>query len=276
MLDYTKKLKEETDRRIRQIESSRDNTIDRALAASVVLEEAFCRLKEFIAGYQFRDETQEILFFKEIKPRMFCRLIYYRKVYNIGMNRPVCSMDAQKEYLHKELDALQDYIYKRLDFYRYYRSGATHLDRLYYLRNATRDAEQYVDSFYFERDPLFSTGGDFKVAKIMANDLLQEYLSAELESLSDTQSYQSLFPKCRLSWKGTKAELNEQLFAWDSKGSFGDVPLTQLSNYIQNVFNIELDHNLSRTLGDMRIRNKPTPFLDSLKEALLKRMKRSK
>ena len=50
--------------------------------------------------------------------------------------------------------------------------------------------------------------------------------------------------------------------------------MTRLANYLQNVFNVELDHNLSRVLGDMRLRNEPTPFLDRLAEALLKRMKR--
>jgi hypothetical protein len=35
-----------------------------------------------------------------------------------------------------------------------------------------------------------------------------------------------------------------------------------------------LDKNLSRTFGDLRIRNRQTPFLDSLKAALLRRMNR--
>ena len=39
------------------------------------------------------------------------------------------------------------------------------------------------------------------------------------------------------------------------------------TDYIQNVFNIQLDSNLSRTLGDLKIRNTPTPFLDKLKDA---------
>jgi RteC protein. len=49
-----------------------------------------------------------------------------------------------------------------------------------------------------------------------------------------------------------------------------------LSDYIQNVFNIRLDKNLSRAFSDMKIRNIPTPFLDKLKDALLKRMGRKK
>ena len=81
-------------------------------------------------------------------------------------------------------------------------------------------------------------------------------------------------PRVRLTWNGTKTELVEQIFAWDSRKVFGNIPHTRLAEYIQTVFNIELDKNFSRTFGDMRIRNRQTPFLDSLKEALLKRMNR--
>ena len=77
-----------------------------------------------------------------------------------------------------------------------------------------------------------------------------------------------------LTWKATKTELTELLFALDSRKAFGDVPLTRLSEYVQRAFNIELDKNLSRTFGDLRIRNRQTPFLDSLKAALLRRMNR--
>ena len=69
-----------------------------------------------------------------------------------------------------------------------------------------------------------------------------------------------------------ETELYEQIYAWDSRKVFGDVPLAKLFDYIQTVFNIELDSNHSRTFSDMRIRNNKTSFLDSLKEALTKRM----
>lgn len=84
------------------------------------------------------------------------------------------------------------------------------------------------------------------------------------------------FPVTKITWMGSKAELQEQVFSWDSAGSFGKVPLTQLSDYIQNVFNIQLDRNLSRSLDDLKIRLSPTPFLDKLKDALLRRMGRKK
>lgn len=163
---------------------------------------------------------------------------------------------------------------KRLDFYRYYRSGATHMDHIYFLRNslAPYGFDQYIDSFHFERDPAFSTYGDFQIANILANDMLRSYVLNELNKIENRLLQTTPLLRMRLTWKGSKAQLNELLYALDSMKCFEDIPLTQLYNYIQNVFNIELDHNLSRVLNDMHLRNNKTPFLDELKTSLVKRM----
>ena len=55
---------------------------------------------------------------------------------------------------------------------RYYRTGSTYLDYKYFLRG-TFDIKKSLDSFYFEADLDFCTSHDFKVAKILANDLIQ-------------------------------------------------------------------------------------------------------
>jgi len=276
MIEYITNLKKEVDARIEQIESAEDNILKRSLAASQVLAEAFNLLKMFILTYTFKNEEEEILFFKDIKPKFCYRLIYYRKIFNIEMNRPLAGIDAQKEYLNKELNSINQYTIKRLDFIRYCRSGSTHLDSLYFLRGKMY-TEQYLETFYYELDPIFSTNCDFKVAKILANDMLSVYLMQEVELLDNNTSKlsPSSFPPIKLTWKGTKTELMEQLYSWDSMGSFGDIPLTQLSDYVQNVFNIQLDNNLSRAFSDMKIRTIPTPFLDKLKNALLRRMGRN-
>ncbi|WP_319266159.1 RteC domain-containing protein [uncultured Draconibacterium sp.] len=274
MLEYITNLRKQTDELIESIESSNTNVLKKSLEASRVLAESFDKLKQFILSYKFRDEMEEITFFKEIKPKFCYRLIYYRKIYNIEMNRPA-GANKQKEYLSEQLNEINKYNVKRLDFIRYYRSGASHLDSLYFLRGKM-DTEQYLETFYFELDPNFSTNCDFKVAKILSNDMLSAYLMHEIELLntSGLTPFHFGFPATKLTWKGTKTELMEQLYSWDSDNSFGDVPLTQLSDYIQKVFNIQLDKNLSRSFSDMKIRNVPTPFLDNLKNALLKRMGR--
>lgn len=264
-------LEKEIEKKLKKIESADLNILKKSLEASLVLGDAFQKMKEFISTYTFRDEAEEIEFFKVIKPRLFYRLIYYRKIYNIEMNRPV-GVESQRAYLIDEIKAINRYNAKRSDFVRYYRSGLTHMDSMYYLRGSI-DTALYLESFHHERDPSFSTNCDFKVARILANEFLIQYLTKELEVFEQRQVEQSL-PRVRLTWNGTKTELVEQIFAWDSRKVFGNIPLTRLAEYIQTVFNIELDKNFSRTFGDMRIRNRQTPFLDGLKEALLKRMNR--
>lgn len=274
MIQFASCLKKEIDTKIELIECSEISMITKSLDASRILVEAFNQLKAFIVSYDFRDEEEEIYFFKETKPRLCSRLIFYRKVYNIEMNRPI-GIEKQREYLCELLNDINKYNGKRLDFIRYYRSGSSHLDDFYFLRDK-KDVEQYLETFYYEFDPKFSTNCDFKVAKILANDMLSAYLMHEIELLNDNGFKTSSFgfPATKKTWMGSKAELQEQIFSWDSAGTFGDLPLTQLYDYIQNVFNIQLDSNLSRTFGDLKIRNAPTPFLDKLKDALLRRMGR--
>lgn len=265
-------LEKEITGRLKKIELSDLNILKKSLEASLVLGDAFQRLRDFITNYTFKSDAEEIEFFKVIKPRLYHRLIYYRKVYNIEMNRPV-GVDSQKAYLIDEIKAINRYNNKHSDFVRYYRSGMTHLDSLYYLRNRN-DTALYLESFHYERDPKFSTNADFKVAKLLANELLSTYLKGELEALEyvKTAPINSL-PSVRLTWQDSKTDLTELIYLLDSKRSFGNVPLSQLAVYIANVFNIQLDTNLSRTFCDMKLRNNPTPWIDKAKQALLQRMR---
>lgn len=272
MQKFIETLEREITKKLRNLEHSNLNVLKKSLEASLVLGDAFQRLREFIDTHIFKNEAEEIEFFKVIKPRLYHRLIYYRKVYNIEMNRPV-GVDSQRAYLIDEIKAINRYNNKHSDFVRYYRSGMTHLDSLYYLRNRN-DTTLYLESFHYERDPKFSTNADFKVAKLLANELLSAYLKGELETLEYVKkASDDSLPAVRLTWQNSKTDLTELIYLLDSKRSFGNVPLTQLAAYIANVFNTQLDTNLSRTFCDMKLRNNPTPWIDKAKQALLQRMR---
>jgi hypothetical protein len=191
------------------------------------------------------------------------------------MDRPL-GIDKQREYLKDLLNDIDKYNSKRLDFIRYYRSGSSRFDSLYFLRGQA-DTEQYMETFSHEFDPNFTTNCDFKVAKILSNDMLSDFLMREIEALNDNGNLTMGtfgFPATKLTWKGTKAEFQEQVLAWDSAATFGDVPSTQLHSYMENVFNIQVDRKLSRVLDDLKTRNEPTPFINKLKNLLLRRMDR--
>ncbi|MDR1755650.1 MAG: RteC domain-containing protein [Culturomica sp.] len=276
MIKFTNNLKETMERNIRTIESEETDVLKRAYLTGRMLEELLGRLKAFIVPYTFENEEEEILFFKEIKPRFFCKLLFCLKVYYIEINKPMGSWELQSAYYTKELDNIADYFHKRLDFYHYYRSGSTHRDNLYFMRGIIDWDEQYIDGFHFERDPAFSSGYDFTVAKIHSYDMLQVYLREQLEHI--TENKLELADKQRrvdmvIHWTGKKAGLISLLYALDTLGVIdnGDISLRRIQDFAEVHFDVKLG-NIARAFNEMRMRQNPTQFIDEMKEALLKRI----
>lgn len=240
------------------------------------LEKEFEGLKSFITTYSFREDSEEIRFFKEIKPQLFCQLIYHSKVYGIEMRMPTGSIDDQKRYLKRIQDQIKYFFDMNPDFYQYYRSESTHLDHVYFLRKKP-DIGQIPDSFYFERDTTFSTCYDFKVTEILANEMLGRYINSKLSELEQVQNgsvNKASVPKVKMTWTGKKAELVEQIYGWIEAGSFnnGNVNIKELVEYIENVFNIDLG-DYYHVFIEMRERTgSRTIFLDKLIKLLNKRM----
>jgi len=272
MKEFVYKLEKETEARLRMVGIKEADMLKKSLEASNILGEVFDCLKKFIVSYDFQDAAEEIHFFKNVKPRLSAHLIYYHTIYNIEMNRPLGSVDAQRKYLYKELKNIQ-YFNKRQDFYRYWRSGSTSLDDIYF-RRGKADMELYLESFYYELDPKFSTNYDFKVARILANDMLQIFIRSELDALEESR-YKNNDSKSQLNINinAKKTEIIELLYALDTINFFGEKSLNRLTVLVENTFNINLG-NISRTFAEMKSRNIPTPFLDRTRESLLKRMVR--
>lgn len=257
----------------RTIEVSEASILKKSEDCVELLEAAFEEMKALVADFQFKEESEEIQFFKETKPQLFCKLIYCKKVFDIENMRPNGSDTVQKEYLLSELDQLTVYFNKNIDFYKYYRSGCTHFDRYYFLRGKP-DIQINVESFYFERDPLFSAPCDFKVAKILANELLRIYLNEELMKFEQPQQGLSMsFPKTKKTWTRNKTDLVELLYAVCETDCFnlGRTNLKRLTAYFENVFNIDLG-NIYHTYIEIKDRANRTQFLDELKEKLLAKM----
>lgn len=275
MKQYSYKLTEKINEKLQLLNIEGDNDILKKIPLAIcILEDTFEQLKEFIAEYNFKDKLEEIFFFKEIKPKLFCKLIYYRKIYNIEIRRPSNSIIAQKIYLEKEQDHIRYYFDKNIDFIQYYRSDKTILDDYYFLRGK-HDLELSLESFYFERDPLFSTNYDFKVAKILANDMLAAYLNAEMIKLNNIFEDEGInTPRTKETWTDTKIALIELLYAIQTAGSInnGNIDIKRLVSYTENVLNIDLGDVYRGYLEIRSRKGSRTAYLDKLIECLNKRM----
>ena len=111
------------------------------------LQEILGELKNFIISYPFASTEEEIHFFKELKPLLASKIIYYNTVYKIEVRFPSGSEEVQRDYLLSETDRISKSFQRNLAFYQYHRTKATYLDRQYFMRGKP-DIQIIVDSFY--------------------------------------------------------------------------------------------------------------------------------
>lgn len=252
-----------------------DNQIKKCESALDVILKSINTIKKSISKSNFKSDTEEIHFFKEIKPQFTSKLIYYNMIYKIEVKRPNGGNRILKKYYHNELLKLKAFFDTELEFYQYYRSGSTYLDYKYFQRGKF-DIKLALDSYYFEADITFSTSHDFKVARILANDLIQLYLESQLIMIEnkDSSEKSQRKPNIKLMWTGSKVALTELLYALHSEGVFnnGTVDLKDIAECFEQFFEIELGQ-YRRTFLEIRARkNDRTKFINSLNETLIKRM----
>lgn len=279
MLAYTKKTYNELEEQLNFINLETDDSIKKAEMSIGVIEAVLTNLKSFIVKYKFQNQSEEIRFFKEIKPKFLSKLIFCITIYNIETKRPNGGDKVIKRYIANELDKLKRYFDDNLEFYKYYRTNSNYLDHKYFVRKK-HDIHLSLETFYFETDPKFSTSHDFKVSRILANDLIQVYLEDAILSVerkdSSSNKTQTL-PKIKLSWSDNKTDLIELIYALHSQGVFdnGKADLKEIAAYFEAVFNVDLG-DYYRTYHQLRLRkNNPTKYLDILKEKLRKRISES-
>ncbi|NUY81885.1 RteC domain-containing protein [Flavobacterium sp. MAH-1] len=234
------------------------------------------RLKVFFINHAFRDEYEEIRFFKVTKPRFLSVLIYYNEVYTIESNKPVGGDRAMRKFLMRELAKLRRFCRENREFCKYYRTGNDCFDSIYFLRRAP-DVRLSLDSAYFLFDPAFSTMQDHKVARLLANDALEVYLKESMEKLGQKQRSESLKPDRVLKWTASKAALVELIYALHTEGAFnnGASDLKDVASFLEAVFGTELGQYHRVFLEIRNRKNERTKFLDALRDKLVRRMEQA-
>ncbi|MGJ1445473.1 RteC domain-containing protein [Sphingobacterium spiritivorum] len=127
----------------------------------------------------------------------------------------------------------------------------------------------WLDTFYFEADHRFSTLHDYKVAKIIANDLIQVYLEDRLNNINQKESSDA-----SLNWTASKTALIELIYGLYSQGVFsnGNADIKVIAKTFEGTFNIDLG-DFYHTFLELKSRKiNKTKFLDSLRDTLIRKM----
>ena len=233
-------------------------------------------VRSIVVDYEFETKLEEIHFFKCTKPKIYSKLIYYVKLFNIESKRPRGSNKSQVKYLNNYIEKLQTYFNDNLDFYYYYRREATVFDEQYFLRGKA-DIRLFPDSFHFFVDEEFATSHDSTVASILAYDLLIVHLKREIDKLENNGNYASLRllqSKTKITWTAHKIYLIELIYALHSTDVInnGTVDIKDIAYFVEKTFKVDLG-DYYRAFLEIRMRkNGRTKFLDILKKQLTKRM----
>ncbi|MGV8964464.1 MAG: RteC domain-containing protein [Candidatus Saccharimonadaceae bacterium] len=277
MSGFSKKLLVQVQTQIEILHTKNSTPIEYCSCAITILKTALDKLKVYYSSHTFSDQTEEIVFFKSIKPQFLYRLIYYSEIYTIQISKPYGSEKVLRKYYIRNLNRLKNFYDSNTDFYRYYRSGNNSLDSRYFVRGQINSLIIH-DYFYIQEDRNFTTTYDFKVAQIMANDLLQLYLENEIGKLSPMNDVRIADKvNCPQKWTASKVALVELIYALHAYGVFnnGASDLKDVASFFEKTLQIDLGQ-FHRTFLEIRMRkSERTKFLSALCNCVVKRMEKA-
>lgn len=270
------KLLSEFEGQLDTLENGNGDVLFKAEKGIAIVEKCIRKLQKQVTGKTFATQSDEIYFFKHVKPQIISKLIYYARLFSIESKRPRGNNYAQIKYLQNQIDKLQAFFNDNLEFYNYYRRGAMSMDEQYFVRG-NRDLRMPLESFHFLIDDQFSTCQDGTVATIMAYDMLIVYLRKEVDDLNNNMepTKNTIMEKpSKLFWTGSKTDLIELLYALHASESIngGTVDIKEMASHFEHFYNVDLG-NYYHTFIEIRSRKtSKTRFMDKLIQLLNQRM----
>lgn len=256
-----------------QISLNTDKIIDESFRMINFLQSLLSELKTYVLKNNFSDSEQEVEFFKQVKPQVLGKLIYYNKIFSMESSCPVSRGKMYFNYFQRQLKMLKseykDNICNR-DFYRYYRTGRTDRDHNYFQLGQI-NYHDGLTSEVFEIDLSFSTYYDNKVAHIIANELLYIYL---LDKINPEENPDVILTNKNdhkdISWTNSQNALIELVYALYTSNSIsqGNIGIRKLALIFQVLFRTPLN-DIHHAFHRMKTRaGSRTAFLDQLKISL--------
>ena len=265
----------EIDLEIDEIDLYGYDIIETSLSMVHRLQTVLSDLRTKIQTYVFPTKEDEISFFKVQKPEILGRLLFFYKIYRIETQCPNGSDEVIKGYISRELDNPTYFFNRNLDFYQYYRSHSTLYDEYYFVRGKS-DLRLCTDSTQFDKDPNFSTGYDYKVAKVIANEMLRIYLNkrlVKLETNNQIEDNLQTYLKYPFRFTGKKVFLIELGYSLVTSGDInnGNVEIKEMMKFLSSVFQVDLGDYYAAYIA-MKERKDRTAYLHHLIDSLTKRM----
>jgi hypothetical protein len=247
------------DQLMAKIQQIAETETDPVLSAERCVEacrQAIQQLKGLVAENPFASEREEIFFFKYVKPKFNCRLLFYQYLYRFESRKPAAAGGLTVEYVKKKLAFLGSFFEEYADWYEYLRQRKTYLDEAAF-RRASGPAPEGLSTAY-----------DELVSQLMANELLSGYLETYLAEAEGKAS--SNIPEAGpgdLVWTGKLRFMNQLIRALVKAKVLnnGNIPMSKVIAKFEPFFHVDL-RNFYRASQENRITEDPQDFLKMLVE----------
>lgn len=234
------------------------------------------RLEEVKQKFEISPEINpdtEIFYFKHIKCHLLALIQYYSLIQKIELDKPPVKKKAVKKYYLKTLFKLKKKLTHNKFFYNYFKSNSSQFDD-HFFRRTDRDLFIPTGDYLLEIDKNKNTPTVHIFVQMEAYEMLRHYLKKKIKKLG-TKEISTPKSNKLLKWTTSKIDLIESIYALHAAGVFnnGKADLKDIAEYFQQIFDIDLGQ-YNRVFYDIRSRkNNKTKFVDSLKDALSKRIK---
>ncbi len=246
-ISSTKKLCEELEQ-LHYCES--DINISSNKAAKQI-KKTLTNFRDKIRREGFDSTEDEVHFFKYVKPKIQAYLIFYSVLAEIESSKLHMGDAELLDLIEKKVRMFRHIMRENLEFVKYYNSGLTHLDKLYFIRDTEIDSiSKNITNMLL--DPEFNASHDFVASNIIAFDLFKKHLIPHPELKISVASVKS-----KLKWTATKLDLVELIYALQASGAinYGGADLKDICSALESIFCIQVG-DLYRAFHDISNRKK--------------------
>jgi RteC protein len=271
-LDYINYFNE-FEREYEVLKNASDDVLSVSLEIIHYIEKKLNEIYKWLKKHVFKTVQEEIYFFKELKPRMVSKLLFYKELLKLEASLPPSKKKKRKHY-EELLTKIHQYVVTNKEFYEYYRSRTSFRDEELFVRHYYKDIIRY-DCCLINFDSKICTSHDFNVATIIANDMFTSYLENKLDVLNGKCKFNSAQLEHKFNWTGTKVDLTEMVYGFQATGSInnGNFDLKEFAIFLGTMFNVEIDSNLYGNYSDIKSRKVPkTRFINTMSDKLMEKM----
>jgi hypothetical protein len=180
MLQYANQLYEQMQEEIREVKRDSSTYMEEIEACFQVALKYWKELRKELICYEFKSTSDEIYFFKCIKPKFTSEIEFYNLVYSAELFKPIELAEEEVEkFWNKESYRLKRFISDNLGFVVYYKDCKKNRDEQFFLREHL-DVSNLPEVRLFEIGNGDSTNCDHVVSRLLALEKYSEYINTKI------------------------------------------------------------------------------------------------